>query len=295
MAETSATSGKSGAKAGSTDYTRFVIVSGPRTGSHMLAQALNSSRDIVCFREVFNYLLDFVQFEVEGYDNSSARDLALREEAPLRFLDERIFCRHPEEVRAVGFKYHYAQVWGYRGLRERLVVDTEIRVVHLRRRNLLRMLVSREIAAETGVWFAEPRTDLTPRRVLTRIWARLPNAVRMPLRAARRRLSNAPKRSQKSLTIAPEELRSFIIRTKLTADHFDKVFGQHPQLTVFYEDILDDRERVLGHVQAFIGVEPRRLKVTMRQQNPEPLRELLANYDELFEAYRDSPHAWMFE
>ena len=295
MADTGTTSNKSEAKAGSTDYTRFIIVSGPRTGSHMLAQALNSSRDIVCFREVFNYLFDFVQFEVDGYDNSSARDLALREEHPLRFLDERIFGRHPEEIRAVGFKYHYEQGWAYRGLRERLVEDTDIRVVHLQRRNLLRMLVSGEIAAATGVWFVEPRTDLTLNGVLTRIWARLPNAVKMPLRAARRRLLNAPKRSQKSLTIAPEELRSFIMRTKLTADHFDKIFDQHPQLTVFYEDIVDHRDRVHGEVQEFIGVKPRRLTVTMRQQNPEPLRELLSNYDELFEAYRDSRHAWMFK
>ena len=261
----------------------------------MLAQTLNSSPSITCFGEVFNYLFDFVQFEVDGYDNSSARDLALREEHPLRFLDERIFGRHPEEIRAVGFKYHYEQGWAYRGLRERLVGDTEIHVIHLRRRNLLRMLLSREIATATGAWVAEPGTDLTLRRVLTKIWARLPRAVRMPFRAARRRLLNAPKRSQKSLTIDPEELRSFIIRTKLTADHFDKVFGQHPRLTVFYEDIVDHRDRVHGEVQEFVGVKPRRLKVTLRQQNPEPLRELLANYDELFEAYRDSRHEWMFE
>ena len=284
-----------GVPAISKDYVPFLIVSGPRTGSHMLAQALNSSRDIVCFREVFNYLFDFIQFDVDGYDNSSARDLALREEDPLRFLDERIFCRYPEEIRAVGFKYHYEQGWAYRGLRERLVGDTELRVVHLRRRNLLRMLLSREIATASGVWVAEPGTNLTPRRVLTRILISLPNTIRMPLRAARRRLTNAPERSLKSLTIAPEELRSFIIRTKLTADHFDKIYGEHPQLTVFYEDILDDPKRVHVQVQEFVGVEPRRLTVTMLQQNPEPLRELLVNYEELFEAYRDSPHAWMFE
>ena len=85
------------------------------------------------------------------------------------------------------------------------------------------------------------------------------------------------------------------MRTKMTDDNFDKIFDQHPRLTVFYEDIVDHRDRVHGQVQEFVGVKPRRLKVTMRQQNPEPLRELLSNYDELFEAYRDSRHAWMFE
>ena len=66
----------------------------------MLAQALNSGREVVCFREVFNYTLDFIQYGVEGYDDFSAEDRALREEAPLLFLDERVFCRHPDKIKA---------------------------------------------------------------------------------------------------------------------------------------------------------------------------------------------------
>ena len=104
----------------------------------MLAQALNSSRDIVCFGEVFNYTLDFVMYNVEGYDNYNAEDLALQQRDPIGFLQERIFCEYPGEIRAVGFKYHYGQIWGYPGLLKRLIEDTEIRVVHLERRNLLR-------------------------------------------------------------------------------------------------------------------------------------------------------------
>ena len=33
----------------------------------------------------------------------------------------------------------------------------------------------------------------------------------------------------------------------------------------------------------------------MRRQNPEPLRELLANYDELYEAFRGTPYAAFFD
>ena len=44
-----------------------------------------------------------------------------------------------------------------------------------------------------------------------------------------------------------------------------------------------------------LGVEPEPLTVNLVKQNPEPLPELLSNYDELFEAYRYSKHAWMFD
>ena len=77
MGETNATSSQRAGKGGQPGYTRFIILSDARTGSHMLAQALSSSRNIVCFREVFNYLFDFVQFDIEGYDDRNGDDRAL--------------------------------------------------------------------------------------------------------------------------------------------------------------------------------------------------------------------------
>ena len=35
-------------------YVRFIILSAARTGSNVLASYLNSSEQIVCFRELFN-------------------------------------------------------------------------------------------------------------------------------------------------------------------------------------------------------------------------------------------------
>ncbi len=42
-------------------------------------------------------------------------------------------------------------------------------------------------------------------------------------------------------------------------------------------------------------MEPKRLTVRLRRQNPEPLRELIENYDELYAAFKDSPHAAFFD
>ena len=186
MSETSATSNQEALAAGSIGYVRFVIVSGARTGSHMLAAALNSSPNILCFREVLNDTLDFIQYGVEGYDDFSEEDMALRSDDPLRFLDERIFCQHPKEIRAVGFKFHYGHVYCFPGIVERMAADTDLRVLHLRRRNMLQALVSLKFAEKTGIWLQEEQPESTQEGVLTAARTSAMEALRLPLRASRK-------------------------------------------------------------------------------------------------------------
>jgi DNA invertase Pin-like site-specific DNA recombinase len=286
---------------------RFMILSGARTGSTVLAQALNSGPDIVCFRELFNLKRNEIDYSVDGYDEENAEDLALRERDPVRFLQERIFCRHPDKVGAVGFKFHYVHFWAYPDLWEALTEDTDLRVLHLRRRNLLRMLLSTKIAKSTGVWQVEPdrrssaaiaksrevARRLTPAHVLL--------ALRQPRKAAAwfRKLIQPSEGqrpgSRRQATISEDEFRTFIATNEATSDSFDSLFREHPVLPMSYEDLLEDSADTFGRAQRFLDIEPKPLTVTLRRQNPEPLRDLLQNYDELCEAFRDTPYAWMFE
>ncbi len=274
-------------------YVRFIVVGGPRTGSSMLVQALNSSPRITCFREVFNGRLDFVDFSVEGYDNFSSRERTLRSDDPVRFLRERVFCPHPERVRAVGFKFLYGQHWDFPGIMERLIEDRELRVLDLRRHNPLRMLVSFKLAQLTGVWAQRDAPNLTranllqalrhPMRTLQRIQRRLPPA-RLPGGGPRPRV-----------TISPEECYTFMVETNMKTARYDELFGDHPKLTLFYEDMVDRRDDLFAEAQSFLGVEPGPLTVTIRRQNPEPLRELIENYDQLYAAFKDTPQAAFFD
>ena len=66
-------------------------------------------------------------------------------------------------------------------------------------------------------------------------------------------------------------------------------------MTVYYEDLVADRKAALHELQVFLGLRPRSLPVATRQQNPEPLRELIANYDELREAFGDTEYAAFLE
>jgi hypothetical protein len=277
-----------------TDYTRFIVLSGPRTGSHMIAQALNSHSQIICFREVFNLRLDFIQFGVEGYDDFDASDISLRKEDSLRFLDERVYCEHPADVQAVGFKFHYSHHWDAPAILERITNDRELRIIHLRRRNALRALVSRKLAETTGVWLQEGQRPITPRTLATALrhpakaWRRIPRVFR------RQRLERSPA-PRKQVTISPDEFYEHLIKTNVVNANYQERFTGHAMLDVFYEDLANDIDRALAGALDFLGVRPERLTVTMRRQNPEPLRELISNYDELLAAYRGTEYASYFD
>ncbi len=291
-ASSSAASGQ-GKPDGSSDRVRFVIVAGARTGSTMLARALNLNPQIRCFGELFNKDVDFVPFDVDGYDNFDGRQRQLRGGDFAAFLRERIFPAQ-DDTQATGFKLLYGQDRDFPGLPEWLVEQEDLRVIHLRRRNLLRSLVSWKIADTTGVWVEAQGAALANR-------ATLQQAARHPLRALaalRRRLQLrlAPRTARRApVTLTPDECSAMFRYLQLHEIHYEMDFVSHPKLMLFYEDLLDSPEDTFKQAQSFLGVEPRPLAAPIRRQNPQPLRDLLANYEELYEAFRDGPYATFFE
>lgn len=275
------------------DYVRFIVLGETRTGSDMLVQALNSHSGIICYGEIFNTGLDLVNLQVCGF---APEDQALRDQDPELFLRQRIFSRRAEDTRVVGFKIFYTHFSKFEGLEGRLVDDAELHVLHLQRRNALGMLVSLKIATETGIWIAGGKSQKAGPTLTDAL-----KAPRHPVKAAawlRRRLGRliAPWHSARvRVTVSEEELTNYMSRMEVTTAHFDDLFSNHPNLTLFYEDMVRDRERVFGQVQSFLGVEPAPLTVTLDRQNPEPLRQLIENYDELYEAFRYTSHGGLFE
>ena len=280
---------------GSGDYVRFIILSGARTGSNMLASSLNSSPEIICFRELFNFTAKrFIDFNVDGYDRFSADDRDLRNQDYRRFLRERIFCPHSEDIQAVGFKMPYDHFWGYEDLLPWLADDEQLRVVHLERRNILRTFVSFRIARSTQHWVSDIRPRSSQKAALHRILSEL----RRPVRTARRLLrpkEPAVRGSRPTLVLSPEECRFFFRKVEWDANYYGNLFARHPTHSICYEDIVEQRDATHASLQQFLNVEPRPLAELTRHQNPQPLAELIENYDELRAAFRETQHRWMFE
>ena len=125
----------------------------------------------------------------------------------------------------------------------------------------------------------------------------LQRALRHPARYAARIpqlfRTKAPdwKVKRNAMTLSPRECTEFFKETELHVEFYDKLLAEHQVHTLFYEDLVDHREATLEAVQRFLGTMPRPLAVSTTRQNPEPLEELIANYDELRNAFRGTEYA----
>ena len=199
-----------------------------------------------------------------------------------------------------GFKFHYGHFWFHEQLLPALTNDPGLRVIHLQRLNQLRSLVSLKIAERTGLWLEHDparRRRQTLARKLT--WSNLADAGRHPGRAISRvrsflaPVNAAPVEERQPITVSYEECAAHFYRSNHEIEHFGNLFREHDVTAITFEDLVADRETALASVCGFLGVPPGPSSTTLRRQNPEPLRELIANYDELRASFAGTEYeAW---
>jgi hypothetical protein len=127
-------------------YRRFMILSWPRCGTHMLRTSLGGHRDVVALAEMFNP--DWT--EDAPFDENTPAE---------KILNDHVFCDYPEGTRAVGFALHRsgARFGKWPGLWQRLEADESLHVISLRRNNLLRRALSFRIMVEPKTSPPEPK------------------------------------------------------------------------------------------------------------------------------------------
>ncbi|KGJ13479.1 sulfotransferase [Paracoccus sanguinis] len=132
----------------------FIIVAQPRSGSTLLAAALHAHPHLTCHDELFS------PGWVHGYRPKPEADpvdpeqlLVERDSDPERFLVERVLDRAGTSAQ-VGFKAVYSDILSRKPLAlflQELVFTNRIRVVHLRRLNMLRCFISVERMRLLGI------------------------------------------------------------------------------------------------------------------------------------------------
>ena len=114
------------------DYKKFIVLTRNRTGSNMLISMLNSHPSI------------YARYEIIRTLNGNT----------VPNIMNKFYSRYPRFVKAVGFKIFYY----HPGDDESGTVWNELRrmenlyIIHLKRRNILRTVLSKEIAHVTEAW-----------------------------------------------------------------------------------------------------------------------------------------------
>jgi LPS sulfotransferase NodH len=218
---------------GNNDYTKAIILSRSRTGSNLLKSLLNSHPGIYFYGEVFR---------------------SLQSKDPRELYDS-VFSAKPSFINVAGFKifYYHPEDASFESTWNRLINDKSIKVIHLKRKNLLRTLVSRKIAELNNDW---------------------------------KQTGRSKQNSNKHVFLDKKECEAFFEQTKSWEKQFDELFNEHPKIDVFYEDLINrNHHDLLGDIQNFLDVKEKNLKTNLVRQNPEKLSDLISNYNELKEAF----------
>jgi hypothetical protein len=229
---------------------RAIILTTQRTGSTFLVGCLQSHPDINCITE----LLVGAHLEPPGFLRTSrtgtkaARFLMSGGWFPTRAM-RRFYASSDKPVSI--FKAMYNQVsvpWTLRYLTR----NTDIHVLHLSRRNLLKMHVSQLLmpTRRNRIW--EPHTTEPLPPVTTRV----------------------------DPAAAVEQMR----KAQLAYQHFEDLFKAHRRLSVVYEDLIENqrlRPSEGRRICDFFRIADHPMQSSLIKMNPESLQAMVTNYDEL--------------
>ena len=240
---------------------RAIILTTQRTGSTFLTDCLRSHPDIECAGEILNGDPDEPQPSYRGPFKDVLK--AYRYARSGAWLADRwirnFYARGSAQVRC--FKAMYNQL--SRPLAMRYFHENpEVRVIHLRRENLLKVHVSTLLMSK--------RRNVQTRSPTDPVWIRVdPGQAIASMRAAR-------------------------------SEHakFERAFARHPRLQLAYEELIDGQNLQAESARAicsFLCVRDSPMRSSILKLNPESLQDMVTNYDELASVIAKSEFAGMLD
>jgi LPS sulfotransferase NodH len=222
---------------------RFLILCHERTGSNLLVDSLDEHRQIACFAELFNDNPDRKEF-AQAFDGDYYREGA----DPVDLLKRSVYV--DRDLSAVGFKIFYTQarlgaaksIWPY------LISETDIRIIHLTRRNLLDVFLSYKLAAATNVWQVTIGQE-------------------------------APK--PPPIKLDPAEAMEYFNRIQAHRRWAEEHFAAHGSIDIEYDDLAMDYDAVLRSIFGFLGVANATPRMRTNRMARRPAHEQIKNYMEL--------------
>ncbi len=160
----------------------------------------------------------------------------------------------PEEDKAIGFKLMYDQL-GYYGFLKSLIKSENISVIHLIRNNPLKIYLSRLTRRKRGVAHAvyavkEVKVCVDPQSILTNL--------------------------------------SVIVKNQ---GRIKKFFPDNPYLEITSEDFFRNHSETSKKIIDFLGVQDCEIRVPkLKKLNPDSVREIIENYDEILEILKGTPY-----
>lgn len=248
------------AKGDSQNYQKFVVLAHQRSGSSMLMQTLRQHPGIVSYGELFAPRQ--VGLSIGNGVLHSPRLLALRNKYPKDFLEKYIFSSYSLNISAAGFKLfpehitnkRFDHLWGW------LKENKDIKIIYLSRQDFLATYSSLLLAKKDKRWGIDNELD----------------------------------RAKDTIKINPQKCLAEFQKMKDYRNSVLSKIKNHEVFDISYEKFAKEPNLYLKQIQSFLGVDAHDLVVKSVKKEKRPLSEVIVNYEELHQFFRESEWKYLF-
>jgi hypothetical protein len=231
---------------------QFVVYGVARVGSNYFVNQLNNHSQILCHYELFHPRGPFFGFADKGIDSAAFEkkwDVRRRDQEPFVFLADLLETHQGEE--ALGYNIFPGH---NQAILKGSLLDVHQKKIILRRKDLLKSYISGRLANKTGVWVCENERDLDNMK-------------------------------DAKVHFLRDEFLSYLLRIFNYYNYLETVLGVTRQnfLTVYYEDVMQDRDATFNKIFTFLNVRQETLdkKSKFIKQSPDDLELLVDNYQDM--------------
>lgn len=200
------------------------------------------------------------------YLNSHLNILSINEPLSDKNNHQNLFSPKSILIKVFGFKYFYEYIFDVekRALLNTFLRDNNIKIIKIHRKNMLRTLVSLKIAERTKEW-----SSIGDSKIQT---------------------------ENKQLTLTKEECLLAFENYKNAAYLTDEVIKQYnsPCIEIDYDTLVEFPVETMAKVQQFLDVSESKPMSLLARQNPEDLKSLLLNFEELKQSFEHTEYQVYF-
>jgi len=227
---------------------KCVILARARTGSNLLKSYLNSVEGIEIKDEIFLRVGD----------------------SNLETIFKNSFKAEQKNVQISGFKYFYDQPIDDIPNRKKVIKfiksSKNLLIIHLKRKNYLKILVSHKLAHKSGIWMIKKDQKYKMEKELPKI------------------------------TLERKECWKFFKDIRINELKYDKIFAENLKTEITYEHLVKYPEGQMKRLLGYLGVETGlKFSTDLVKQNKRPLSEVIANYDKLKKSFLNTNFEHFFE
>ena len=244
---------------------KFAIIGTQRSGTTYIRYLLDSHPQIRCIGEAFLYRILKKSYPgVLGYPHYVNESIGRKIKHYLRravlvneYLD---YLYATEGFTSIGFKFMYTQskIFPYKfPMVSKYLIRNNVKIIHVIRKNLLKVLVSRATAKRTGVYRSKT------------------------------------KMAHKKIHLPTENLLKELSKLENENDRWEKLFTNLPYYKAYYEAFVADKENESRKLLSFLEIEEFcELSTPIVKINPDRLEDILVNYNELENLLSNTEYEW---